>query len=279
MHLDVQCVTSGCRIFQGITELGKLEDSHPCNGFLTERLTILRIKFSLTEEEVTHQGTRTNGRFLPVIIERHGAQAQCVGRRLVVISREIHRCITYIILFGSLGRYSFLRHDLQADISWFLQGVCPESGKFGTEIIISVVAEKATQTLAFLFQLDDTEVLSAFQHALPTGSPNQAIGIMGITQIGYRVEKIRLCHINDVTHLRLLRIFLRHFFVGHRAVEITIVTKQIGSHLGACLSIDGRHQHGLCAQVVEYPSAYAFLVLVFHKTVVHPQPCRQRPTH
>ena len=54
--------------------------------------------------------------------------------------------------------------------------------------------------------------------------------------------------------------------------------QEVGGHFGACLAIDGRHQHRVGSQMVEYPSAQTLLVLVFHEPVIDPQAYRQGPS-
>ena len=142
-----------------------------------------------------------------------------------------------------------------------------------------MIAEKAAQSLTLFLQLDDTEILTAFQHTLFTGRLNEAVGHSRIFQIGYGIKEIRLCHIDDITHFGCLGIFLRNFLVRHGAIEITIVMQQVCCHLGTCLAIDRRHQHRLRAQMVEYPTAHTLLVLIFLEAIIHPQTYRQRPAH
>ena len=145
-------------------------------------------------------------------------------------------------------------------------------------MIEPVIAEERADALAFLFQLDDAEVLILLQHALLTGGLYEAICLLRILQVGHGVQVVGRAHVDRIVHLGGSRVFLRHFRVGHGAIEITIVMQEVGGHFGARLAIDGRHQHRVGSQMVEYPSAQSLLVLIFHEPVVHPQPYGQGPT-
>ena len=102
-----------------------------------------------------------------------------------------------------------------------------------------MIAEERTQTLTLFFQLDDTEILTAFQDAFLTSGMNQAIGHMRIPQISDGIEIIRFRHINDIADLCRFRFFLRYFLIRYGAIEIAIVTKQVCGYFSTCFAIDG----------------------------------------
>ena len=76
-----------------------------------------------------------------------------------------------------------------------------------------MITEERTQTLTLFFQLDDTEILTAFQYAFLTSGTDQTIGNMRIPQIGDGIEIIRFRHINDIADFCRFRFFLGNFLI------------------------------------------------------------------
>ena len=101
---------------------------------------------------------------------------------------------------------------------------------------------------------------------------------MRVSQISDGIQKIRLGHVDDIAYLCFLRILLRNFLIRYTSIKIAIIPKQIGCHFSTSFPIDRRHQYGRFTQMIEYPSAYSFLILIFLKSVVYPQTERNGPT-